>query len=831
MRSILQRLCLTIILLAASMLSAGPFAAAQSQSAEPPKLETTSDIEAARAKIDEARAEVEDVRSNEDVVRYNDTRLVDLQLALEDIAAAMEVIGKDLQPRLDAIKAREESLGEPPGENEPAEPQSLVEERQSLASQRSLINADIGDAIAIGEDAANLASAVASYRRTLFRQTLFGRADITQHSISDAGRALIFEVNELRWKISSWATFTWSYKRGALLAALFLSLSLGIVFVIGEYQLASRFMQHDISDSNPSDFSKHTLAFWTTLLPTAGLAIFLSLTTFFLTSFDVLRDDIAAMLPAFFEFVVILFFVSRLAGAVLSPSRPRWRLVNVSDAGAKLLWWLVFAMALVNLGDYLASNVSDVLESPLILTVARSLLATAIIGIILVLCSFIHPLANADGTSRPWPRPIALGLLVSGLALIFLPLFGYVGLARFAATQIVILGALLVTMYLGFLSARAVSEPQVFAASPLGRMLSTRLQFGQVGVEQFGLLAGLCIYLFVLALGIPIIFLIWGYQARDIQDFLQDSLSSITIGSVTISIYGILLGLLFFVLGYFVTRWFQRWLDNAVLRRGRMEAGLRNSIRTAIGYLGVALAAVIGATIAGLNLSNLALVAGALSLGIGFGLQNIVNNFVSGLILLAERPFKVGDWVVTSSTQGFVKHISVRATEIETFQRQSIIVPNSELINSPVGNWTHRNRFGRSEIAVGVSYNADPRRVLELLEEIGQSNPLVLDDPPPFVVFTGFGDSSLDFELRVYLSDVLSGLSVATDLRLKIFERFKEEGIEIPFPQRDLHIKMPSGDDVPNAEQVKEKLKAVASEDRSPPKQSEPPRLDNPDGD
>ena len=242
---------------------------------------------------------------------------------------------------------------------------------------------------------------------------------------------------------------------------------------------------------------------------------------------------------------------------------------------------------------------------------------------------------------------------------------------------------------------------------------------------------------------------------------------------------------------------------------------MTNSIRIAIGYVGIAIAAVIGASVAGLNLSNLALVAGALSLGIGFGLQNIVNNFVSGLILLAERPFKVGDWVVTGSTQGFVRHISVRATEIETFQRQSVIVPNSEFINTPVGNWTHSNTLGRTEIAVGVSYDADPRQVISILEEIGATNKSVLHNPAPTVVFTGFGASSLDFELRVFVSDVLSGITVASDLRLQIFERFKKEGIEIPFPQSDVHLMLPDDDNDTKVQAAKRRFQSEARSDKS----------------
>jgi len=219
------------------------------------------------------------------------------------------------------------------------------------------------------------------------------------------------------------------------------------------------------------------------------------------------------------------------------------------------------------------------------------------------------------------------------------------------------------------------------------------------------------------------------------------------------------------------------------MARGRVDAGLRNSIGTAVGYAGIALAGVVAISAAGLDLSNLALVAGALSLGIGFGLQNIVNNFVSGLILLAERPFKVGDWIVASGVEGSVKKISVRATEVETFQRQTVIVPNSLLINASVANWTHRNKLGRVEVKVGASYDSDPRRVQELLLEIVRTQPNILKNPEPVVLFLGFGVSSLDFELRAFLADITSQNAFLNEVRFQIFERFRQEGIEIPFTQ------------------------------------------------
>ena len=180
--------------------------------------------------------------------------------------------------------------------------------------------------------------------------------------------------------------------------------------------------------------------------------------------------------------------------------------------------------------------------------------------------------------------------------------------------------------------------------------------------------------------------------------------------------------------------------------------------------------------------------ASALSVGIGFGLQNIVSNFVSGLILLVERPFKVGDWVVTGTTEGTVKRLSVRATEIETFRGQSIIVPNSEFINSSVGNWTHRNRIMRAEIPVSVAYESDPQQVMDILLELVRTQPPVLRNPEPHVEFLRFGDFSLDFELRFHLADLSNGLGVKNALRIAILKRFREEGIAIPFPQRNLNI-------------------------------------------
>jgi small-conductance mechanosensitive channel len=279
-----------------------------------------------------------------------------------------------------------------------------------------------------------------------------------------------------------------------------------------------------------------------------------------------------------------------------------------------------------------------------------------------------------------------------------------------------------------------------------------------------------------------------GLLAVEVFDMVQEALLGSGLAGITgwlgagFAAAGLLL------IGLLATRAVQRWLQGRFLPRTHLDPGLQHSLSAMLGYIGFIAAAALALAELGIDLQKIAFIAGALSVGIGFGLQSIVSNFVSGLIVLAERPIRVGDAIVVKGEEGWVRHISVRATRIETYDRATVIIPNSDLISGVVKNWTHANTLGRIIIKVGVAYDSDPEEVRDLLLACAREHKQVVENPPPRAFLVAFGDSALEFELRCVVADVDISLGVKSDLNFAVLKRLRAAGIVLPFPQREVRL-------------------------------------------
>ena len=419
--------------------------------------------------------------------------------------------------------------------------------------------------------------------------------------------------------------------------------------------------------------------------------------------------------------------------------------------------------------------------------------------IVYYLIWFVRRPSDSGGRTKIWP---ALILGIFPLLIIVAGISGYDQLAVILFGRILSLIAVTITIRLlllfisGLLELILNNTPWRFIKDNAATM-----------VQQIHPVLALLHFVLWIAFALVIA---WVYPT--LFDAFEAILSlKFTFGSLTITPGSVITIVLIIYITLLVSRGLRAFLLQESLPRHKVEKGVQLSITRLVHYAIMTLGFIVLLRVLGFGLNQITILGGALGVGIGFGLQAIVNNFVSGLILLFERPIKVGDMIDVGTQVGEVKELGLRATTVQTFDNAEVVIPNSQLISSSVTNWTLAEKKVRVRIPVGVAYGTDVSTVFKILLGCAQANPSVLSNPKPSALFLAFGDSSLNFELRVWVADFDDRMLVLSELNQDIESEFDTAGIEIPFPQRDLHLRSID----PNAAETLHKTRVSANDDRA----------------
>lgn len=710
----------------------------------------------------------------------NDT-LSELRDQIDSVIAQATKTADSIRPRQDEIDRQLSKLGPPPAKDAPPESATVAAERVRLAVQSAELDEATKTLRVTWWRARQAIDKITNLRLSFFVKNLTERitSPLFPQFWTDLARVAPNVEWRLKYNVNDWTSSVDKQKTNV---AMLIAAVIGLYIFLKGLALAITRYRPNENATPPTFFERAASASW--IAPVRAIPGVAATFLLFggLNYFGLLYEPTAAPVGgALLNSALIFVGVSALISAVFAPGQPERRLVLLSSRSARRISRLIRFLALIYCIDLFLSSFAQVFYFPLALSVVQSLftsLAFAFVLIGLLLTPF--EASEAGGlkpVGRHRPLWLKLPLWLAAFAIIGCCLVGYVALGRFLAQQLVMTGVVGMISTLLYLAIRAFTRGNTTSRGHISVLLEERMGFDDTRRKQLAWLTESLLTLGVILATIPVLMLQWGFSGAEIRDWSARLLFGFEIGQFRISLVRILIGIAIFVAFVFVTRLVQRRLRDNVLVAPRMDPGIANSIDTAVGYAGTGLGAIAAVSYAGFDITNLAIVAGALSVGIGFGLQSIVNNFVSGLILLIERPIKVGDLVVVGGEQGLVKRISVRSTEIETSDRASLIVPNSELVTGRVLNWTHRNALGRVVMKFSSGPDTDPRLVLAVLSECANRHPNVMREPAPVAVFEGYSPTTTDFSLRVLLPDITHSLRVQSDLRVAIYEALRRAHI------------------------------------------------------
>ena len=767
---------------------------------------TSATIATPQATIAQAKDDLRAVTAGLNTKTLSDADIEARLSAIPPIQARLAVALAALTPRLRDIQARQAQLGPPP----PAagvviEDPRTVQDRRDLADRLAAVTADVQEARLLALTASQVSAALTDRQRENFSTRLWTRS----RSILDPGlwrdfaAALPDDLSRIAQEAGdeiAQAEPAQKIARSVAIGGLAVALSL---FLLGPSRLILNRVGYGRAARAPGTarLRRILLALW--LVTVAAVTPLLAglLLRAALRAIDVMTPDVDRLTALIMQTVVFAAFVEGLGRALLSPRRPQWRLAPIPDAmvrrlapfpglvgGSAALAGFVAGVGSI-LGGSLASRVAwDCLAVVLELAMVGGALAAVGRARVAQRAEAPDAAPAAEPESRlPWILAILAAWCAVGAALVAV-LVGYLALASFLMRETVWIAAILGLMFLLLRLADDLFPTVLSPRAPLGGALETALGLDDGAMEQVGvLLSGLTRLLLMLLAWVALL-APFGASVEDLIHRFTSTDFVVRLGLVAISPGAVLGGIALFLVGLAITRGVRRWLEVRYLPKTTMDVGLRTSLAAGVTYLGGLIAILVAFAYLGLSVAQIALFASALSVGIGFGLQGIIGNFVSGLILLAERPVRVGDWIAIGELEGDVRKINIRATEIEMMDRSRLIVPNSELVSKAVRNVTHAGALGRVKIVLKVDGAADPAKVSEVMMARLTAHPQVLPDPPARVYMTDVRDGALEFTAFAYLPSPRLAYGVRSQLLFEIVPDLRAAGVALASPNPVIHV-------------------------------------------
>lgn len=719
---------------------------------------------------------------------------------LQTISQIQEQITQNRQQdatALENIRKKINALGEAPEEGK-KEPAAIAKQRKQFLTEADNYKSQIAQADLIKTKIDDLNSLILKVRnKTLLdnimakQSSIFHPQEFWDSLVSFAGFVYDMAKSPLNWYqdlkpekqiiVKNNILYVILSMLSALIAAMFLSRYIKKWFGYKNYI------------EFPDYYQKVRAALWMLVARGVIPAAFFGAFLLWQKNNAIINDgSFGLLLKTAAVYLLYYYFSKAIVRVTLTPHSPKWRIIEVGDEKAAALYRVlkpsIAAVCIVSFFQTLAAEMDY--DTDIVYSLKIFANGVKAFCIIMVSKRFLYDnqdlsddqlaaLDNNDGLqdlgNLSTSSKISMGITFLMIAAFAVSLFGYIRLSEFIVNRFIVSGLVIGAFYI-------INKllHVLFHQILLFKFWIRTLKINRRSLVKAEFWFGLILNPLLFILAVLVLLAVWGVSVDILINNVKNFLVGFNIGGIHISITSILLGLVSFFISMAFVKLIKNSLATGNLSKIEMEDGVRNSIISIVGFIGFIISAIVAVAVMGGSFASLAIIAGAMSFGVGLGLQNMVSNLVSGMTILFERPIKIGDWVIIDGQEGIVKKINMRSTELETASKSHVIIPNAAILSKSLVNLTYSNRMGRVEVKIGVDYDSDIELVKSALLEIARKTPNVLSAPEPSVAFTALADSSLNFQLNVFTANVNNKSAIANSIREEIVKRFKELDIKIP---------------------------------------------------